>query len=214
MESEFRKNTILIVEDEVIIAEDLMLRLNRLGYEVLPFASTGRKALETLSNTVTDLVLMDIHMPKMNGLEALKRTRQKHVFDNTIFIAMSATLHHKKDCIDAGFVGFLEKPLKYEKLYDLLCRYLNLEWIYENKPEIKQETYDLPLISPPEKELLALLELEKVGNIIEIENMLNKIEKNNNKYIPFVKKIRQFTESYKIDSFIEYINSFLDKGTE
>jgi hypothetical protein len=53
------------------------------------------------------------------------------------------------------------------------------------------------------------LELEKIGDIMGIEKLINKIEQDNDVYISFVKEIRQLTETYLIESFVEYVNGFL-----
>ena len=79
MRTNIINNTILLVEDEVIIAENLILRLNNLGYDVLPYVNTGEKALEILLNTSPDLVLMDIHIKgNMDGIETANEISRKY----------------------------------------------------------------------------------------------------------------------------------------
>ena len=206
-----RVRKILVADDIKSNRTFLKKLLFSLGF-IVKEAADGEETLTAVAEFHPDLVLLDIHMPKMDGFETIKRIRQDPLFDNIIFVAMSANVKNKKDCIDAGFTGFLEKPVKYGKLYDLLCRNLNLKWTYKNEPEIQQETYP-PLVTPPKEELLKLLELEKVGDIMGIEKLINKIEQDNDGYISFVKEIRQLTESYQLESFVEYINSLLDKET-
>ena len=74
MESCERK--IVIVEDEGLIAADLQGRLERAGYRVPGVAASGGEALEVIRAQAPDLVLMDISMPVINGVEATKQIRR------------------------------------------------------------------------------------------------------------------------------------------
>lgn len=117
MESELRKSTILVVEDEVIIAEDLMLRLSRLGYKVLPYTTTGRKALETISNTIPDLVLMDILIKgDIDGIETAKEIGSKYSIPVVYLTSLSdeVTISRAKK---TGAYGFIAKTTNLNNLY-------------------------------------------------------------------------------------------------
>jgi len=115
--SEFRKNKILVVEDEIIIAEDLMLRLNRLGYEVLPYVSTGKEALEILLNTSPDLVLMDIRIKgDIDGIETAKVIVDKYSTPVVYLTSLSdeVTISRAKK---TGAYGFIAKTTNLNNLY-------------------------------------------------------------------------------------------------
>ena len=69
---------ILIVEDEVLIAEDLRINLERLGYQVVGMASSGPEAVRKADQAQPDLILMDVRLQgAMNGAEAARRIRSK-----------------------------------------------------------------------------------------------------------------------------------------
>ena len=69
-----KKYRILIVEDEAIIAEDIQLSLDRLGYDITSIVITGNEALEKAGTERPDLVLMDIMLSgEMDGIEAARR---------------------------------------------------------------------------------------------------------------------------------------------
>lgn len=78
--------TVLIVEDDEGIAEFLQLELVHEGYKVL-LASDGRTALEVFESGHPDIVLLDIMLPKLNGLEVLRRIRKSA---NTPVIMLTA----------------------------------------------------------------------------------------------------------------------------
>jgi CheY-like chemotaxis protein len=70
---------ILIVEDELLIAEDLKLKLRRLGHVIVGHAVTGEAAVQQAAETRPELVLMDVRLRgEMNGVEAARRIRQIH----------------------------------------------------------------------------------------------------------------------------------------
>jgi CheY-like chemotaxis protein len=90
--------------------------LKKMGH-VVDTAGNGREALEALAAKPYDLVLMDVHMPDMDGLEATRRIRQAETAGRrktrTPIIALTAsTLEGDRQiCIDAGMDDFLAKPL-------------------------------------------------------------------------------------------------------
>ncbi len=117
MEGEFEKNTILVVEDEVIIAEGLISRLRKLGYNVLPYACTGNKALEILVNTAPDLVLMDIRIKgDMDGIETAKEIGRKYYIPVIYLTSLSdeVTISRAKK---TGAYGFIAKTTNLKNLY-------------------------------------------------------------------------------------------------
>jgi CheY-like chemotaxis protein len=79
---------VIIVEDEIIVAMDLSLRLTRLGYEVIGVFSTGEEAVEQCGKTLPDIILMDYMLQgELNGLEA---TKLIHALYGTPVVMLSA----------------------------------------------------------------------------------------------------------------------------
>lgn len=112
---------ILIVDDEHDILEALQLILEMEGYAV-DTASTGHEAIEKIATSVPDLVLTDVMMPIMNGLELLKRLRA-HPEHRTIPVIISSA-----GSIDAqalrGSDAFLKKPVDLDVLLRTIARVL------------------------------------------------------------------------------------------
>jgi PAS domain S-box-containing protein len=102
---------VLLVEDNRInqIVTSKMLEKMNLLFDV---ADNGEMAINCLQNHAYDLVLMDIQMPVMDGLEATRLIRQNTQFNKLLIVAMSAgvTLDEKNACKDAGMDGFVNKP--------------------------------------------------------------------------------------------------------
>ena len=117
---------VLLAEDNLINVEVAKIQIEKLGCSVM-IANDGLEALNLYQNHEFDVVLMDVQMPEMDGLESTRQIRayeqasQKH----TPIIALTATAfaEDKRACEDAGMDGFLSKPFKREEL-ELILR----EW--------------------------------------------------------------------------------------
>lgn len=101
---------ILVVEDESIVLLDITIMLKDAGFDVVGHARNGDKAIELAHALQPDLVLMDIKMPKMNGLKA------SDVISNTFQIpVLLLTAFSQREYIDeakrANIVGYLVKPI-------------------------------------------------------------------------------------------------------
>jgi PAS domain S-box-containing protein len=103
--------SILVVEDEAIIAEDLRSRLTKLGYAVIDTVATGNQAVAVATMVKPDLVLMDIQLRgEMNGIEAASQIRQ--VVDSPIIYLSSHTDHKTVDAATLTEpAGYLLKPI-------------------------------------------------------------------------------------------------------
>jgi two-component system, sensor histidine kinase and response regulator len=120
---------ILLVEDNVINQKLAVKLLERRGHS-MAIANNGREALEALQCKRYDLVLMDLQMPVMGGLEACTRIRGGEAGDQHVpIIAMTAhTLpRDREQCRAAGMDGFVTKPVRVEQLVAEIERVINAE---------------------------------------------------------------------------------------
>jgi two-component system, chemotaxis family, chemotaxis protein CheY len=85
-------------------------------------ADNGRKALDVLSGNWVDVVILDINMPEMNGLELLKRMSEDAVLKNIPVVMMTteASEMHMKTAFELGAKGFIRKPFVPEELKKML----------------------------------------------------------------------------------------------
>jgi CheY-like chemotaxis protein len=112
---------VLVVEDEANTREIMEILLAELGHRV--YASTnGREALNfCLDNGhPVDLILMDVHMPVMDGIEATKALRAHHLTAKIPIIGISAQAQRmvKENGLAAGFDAYLTKPLLHERVFE------------------------------------------------------------------------------------------------
>ena len=119
---------ILVAEDNRINVMLATALLGKMGHRVDTVAN-GREAMEALALAPYDLVLMDVHMPEMDGLEATRRIREAEAAGRRrgrlpIVALTASTLEGDRQvCIDAGMDEFLAKPLKPEALHAVLAHY-------------------------------------------------------------------------------------------
>lgn len=117
--------TVLLAEDNEISSEVISSYLEFLGYQVLA-AGTGVEALEMALAHHPDLILMDIHLPLMDGLEVVRRLRQDPAFTATPIIAITALamLGDRERCIQSGATDYMSKPLQMQALSELMTQLL------------------------------------------------------------------------------------------
>lgn len=110
---------ILVVEDNVVNQKLAVRLLQKIGHAV-ELAANGAEACQKVRNTKYDVVLMDLQMPVMGGLEATKKIREMEGErgSRTPILAMTAhaAVQDKKRCLDAGMDGYLTKPIRRELL--------------------------------------------------------------------------------------------------
>ncbi|MGE4560076.1 MAG: response regulator [Desulfobulbus sp.] len=120
---------ILLAEDNPVNQKLAVLILNKAGYQV-EVANNGKKAVETFSQQPKnfDLILMDIQMPEMDGLEATKALRARG-FNSIPIIAMTANAMKgdREICLAAGMNDYITKPVKREIIFELIEKWLHRE---------------------------------------------------------------------------------------
>ncbi|MBD3180283.1 MAG: PAS domain S-box protein, partial [Candidatus Latescibacteria bacterium] len=133
-----RKARILLAEDNIINQKVAIGILKKLGLKADAVAN-GAEVIRALSDIPYDLVLMDVQMPEMDGLEATRRIRdhRSHVLDHDIpVIAMTARAMKgdREKCLDAGMNDYLPKPVEPETLAECLEK-----WMPDNKDISEEE---------------------------------------------------------------------------
>jgi two-component system cell cycle response regulator DivK len=108
---------VLLVEDHPDTSEVIRQGLSFVGYDVL-IAEDGSQAVGFAAHLLPDIIIMDMHLPKMNGFDATKRIRQNPKTASIPILAATAmTAAGDRDkCLAAGCNGYLAKPFTYKEL--------------------------------------------------------------------------------------------------
>jgi CheY-like chemotaxis protein len=105
---------ILVVEDHPSVSNILANVLGRYGYP--SHANSGRDALKQIKHKAPDLILLDLRLPDMNGLEVARLVRRDEKARHTPILAMSASRMDYKKCLEAGCNDFIRKPFRLSTL--------------------------------------------------------------------------------------------------
>ena len=126
LKAEFQGGRLLVVEDEPINREITMFMLETSGL-LIDFATNGQEACDMAARQRYDLILMDMQMPVMDGLEATRRLRAGGINAGTPIIALTANAfsEDRMRCAEAGMNDFVPKPIDPEQLYACICKHLH-----------------------------------------------------------------------------------------
>lgn len=114
----------LVVEDDRLNAEVMEELLREIGWEV-DIARNGREAIARAESASYDIVLMDLKMPGMDGLETIRLIKQIPGMAETPVIAVTANIYRsdRESCLSAGAVDYLIKPLDLPIFYATLLKW-------------------------------------------------------------------------------------------
>ena len=120
---------VIIVDDEQFIAQGLqaLIDWNAAGYEVAAVLSDGQEALEYIKKLPVDLVITDVMMPKMTGLELLETVRRENL-SNAGFVILSgySEFSYAQKALRYGCIDYLLKPVEKQDLLSILSKYNNI----------------------------------------------------------------------------------------
>ena len=112
---------VLICDDQTVVREGLAAILSTdPGIEVVGLASNGREALELLQEDQPDVVLMDLKMPVMNGVQTTQHLRRKHPEVNVLVLTTYADDQWVLDAVRSGAAGYLLKDTRRDELIDAI----------------------------------------------------------------------------------------------
>jgi signal transduction histidine kinase/DNA-binding response OmpR family regulator/HPt (histidine-containing phosphotransfer) domain-containing protein len=119
--------SVLVAEDNVVNQRLAARLLEKLGHRVT-IVGNGREALDALAGARFDLVLMDVQMPVLDGLEATRLLRQRERISGERVPVVAVTAHAMKGdeerCKDAGCDGYLSKPIRSKELAEVVCHWV------------------------------------------------------------------------------------------
>ena len=117
---------VLVVDDDRVIQQLLEVNLELEGYEVVATASDGAEALDKIAKLNPDLVILDIMMPKMDGLEVCRQLKLNPKFSSLPIVLLSARAQDLdvREGLDVGASAYLTKPFDPVELLEVVGRLL------------------------------------------------------------------------------------------
>jgi two-component system nitrogen regulation response regulator NtrX len=147
--------TILIVDDEPSIVQSLSGLLMDEGFEVTT-AENGYEALQHVESDSPDLVLLDIWMPGIDGLETLMEIKKHHPHIHVIMITGHGTIETAVQATKLGAFDFIEKPLSFEKVSVAINNALNFRRLEEQNRYLRKKTIEKHSITGQSESVQAL----------------------------------------------------------
>jgi AmiR/NasT family two-component response regulator len=148
-EGEMKRLRVLIADDESAVREMLAEMCRALGHVVVGEARDGREALQLADDVLPDLVLLDIKMPEMDGIEASRMISQKWNVP-VLIVTAYADDQLMRQAAESGAFNYIIKPLTKERLAAAismaLARFTDLQGLKEEVGDLKQSLEDRRLI--------------------------------------------------------------------
>ena len=129
---------VLVVDDEQSLVETVRVLLDREGFDVLT-ALSGEEALETFEAEGADLVLADVRMPKMSGVELLEAVRDRSPETPVVLMTAQASLESAIRAVNLGATHYVRKPFENEELVAVLRRSLDWRRMKEENEGLRRE---------------------------------------------------------------------------
>src|SRR4051794_1165586 len=213
------RRKVLVVEDVAENRAVVVEMLGHLGFEMIE-AVNGREGLKKAQALLPELILMDIVMPEMDGLEATRRLRQLPDFKDLPIIAISASasMEDEEISLAAGVNAFLPKPVGLDRLLTQIAVLLKLDWTYEFLaaeflvaspfPDTRRVG---PLIIPPAREMDILLRLAQEGDMRGLLRQATKLTELDERYLPFANQLRLLAQRFESKAILKFVERYLEK---
>lgn len=135
--------SVLLIEDDLMVQEVNREFLERVhGFEVIGIASNGLNGLNMVRELAPDLILIDMYMPKMNGLETIQAIRAEGHSSDIIAITAASDMETVRKVLLHGAVDYLMKPFKFERLKQSLENYSAYRIKLKDKSQLTQKELD------------------------------------------------------------------------
>lgn len=207
------RKRILVVDDIAANREMLSDMLGGLGFEI-HLAVDGQDGVTQAQKLRPDLILMDIVMPVMNGLEATRKIRDAPETGSIPVIAISASVtsedEHKS--LDAGVNFFMKKPVQQEILVHKMNEYLKVALVYDQTlaAVVPQAEADERILAiPPIEEIEILYRMALAGDMRKIRQRADYLDTLDHAYHPFAEKLRQLAKTYQSKTLLSLIEKYV-----
>ena len=129
---------ILIIDDEAHNCEALSLLLGQAGYQVVT-ATSGEEALAILNKTPFEVIITDLFLPGLSGIDVLKRVKEDSPYTNVILITGNATAESAVEAMKEGAFDYITKPFNFEKLKIIVSKALEKSRLVSENLYLRQQ---------------------------------------------------------------------------
>jgi len=203
--------SILVMDDRAENRAVLHDLLKPLGFDVFE-AADGEQGLQEALRLQPDMILTDLVMPKMHGLEAVRHLREIVAFKQIPIVAVSANVfeHHQAQSLAAGCNAFLPKPVHVDELFNLLQSLLKIEWVYDESLLPLTDQMGNILTGPTPPQAQALFELCMCGDIGGLIELCDELMAENAELHTFMNKVKQLAHNFAEDEIISLLEEYMN----
>jgi two-component system CitB family response regulator/two-component system response regulator DctR len=134
---------VLIVEDDPMVSYLNKKYVDSVEeFKVVEITNNGESALKILKTVKIDLIILDVYMPKMDGIDLLKEMRKRFIMTDVIFVTAARESESIASVLKLGAVDYLIKPFEYEKLKRTLDNYKDRYHLLHQNELMNQEDID------------------------------------------------------------------------
>lgn len=200
---------LLLVDDNPVNLSMLVSGLEPLGF-IIETANNGLIALEKIKTFVPQMVIMDLVMPEMNGIEVIEQMREQPYMSQTKYLGITASVVHdtELDKFDELADACLSKPLKFTELFTEIEKLLRISWIKAGTKIDTDSSTDSEcrsLILPDRHLLDVIINAADIGDFTTIEQVITDLLSDNKDYCFFCRKIQALISKYDSDGIIDFI---------
>ncbi len=206
--SEPINKNILIVDDITTNQEMLIYALKPTGLQIST-AFNGKETLEHLKNSVPDLILMDLLMPEMDGIDAVKKIRKDSLYKNVKILGISAAIADQQKVREFSLLcdDFISKPLNVNLLLSKIEKLLDIKFTSEDKNIAsigKTDQTEMPVnqSNPPRKILDQIIKKVNLGDFKGI-NQIAAALYTNPEYVEFTRLLEVMTKNFDEEGILK-----------
>jgi PAS domain S-box-containing protein len=211
------RKKILVVDDNIPNTMVLVSLLEPLGFEVF-IAASGEEAIKQAHCLIPDLILLDLKMPGMDGLDVAEEIRSHEEFKNSRIIGISAMASSSERKNDFLLIcdDFVTKPFDETTLLGKIKGLLQIEWITEDagiaEPgSVSGEVKKTPDFVPPVDVLNNLRDYVELGKYSGLHRVLTELEDLDASYLPFCAYIRKHAVTYDDEEILAYLRAMIEE---
>ncbi len=216
-----KRKSVLVVDDNFTNTSMLVSLLEPLGFNVAT-AENGRVAVAKALDCHPDLVLMDLVMPEMDGLEAIKGIREHQEVAGVKIIGSSATVTDSdhKEAFVAECDDFVLKPINIDLLLEKIAVLLDIEWdkvstsMVALETDVERSGRAKEFVVPLPEDIEALFELAMLGDMQRIEKWAAELEERDKIYSGFADKLRDLAGGFKAKAILSLADHYREKGND
>ena len=201
-----RRRSVLIADDQAEQRNLLKSVLSPLGFE-LHEATSGEHCYDLAMRLKPDLILLDIVMGGMTGIEVTQKLREAGCLSSIIIVSANAFQSHRHEATQAGCDNFVPKPIQIDELLGKIKLHLSLDWVRAGEElPVNEVVADAPMIIPPAHYLSELAEFARIGDLRGLADKLHALAEKEPGYIAFVSHLQNLSKEFRLADIKRLLN--------